>query len=164
MCHDAHVNARDPVHPITVRQLAALDFLTGATLLGGADGMDRVVHQAAAAAGATAARLPDGCVLVLDGSRLRDDTYLVDIALRRLAEAHGAALIVVASASPIGVPTARLANKLRTPLFSLPVGDALSVCDSVREARADSHSRRATRVAPARCHAVTMRSRGRRMS
>jgi hypothetical protein len=70
---------------------------------------------------------------VLDGTSLRSDTYQIDVALRRLAECDGAALVVVGARSPIGLATTRLANKLRTPLLSISAGDALGLCDTIRE-------------------------------
>lgn len=122
------------LRPVTARQLLAMPFLAEAELLGGDDGLDRVVSDASVAArNFGVVDLPMSAALVLDGSELRTDTYQIDIALRRLAEAGGSALVVVAVASPIGVATARLANKLRIPLVALPVGDALSVCDQIRE-------------------------------
>lgn len=140
--HSAISRARIPgvnadwtaMQPVTSRQLLAMPFLADAELLGGHEGLDRLVRDSAAAAGNFASMdLPSSAALVLDGSGLRNDTYQIDIALRRLAEVEGAALVVVASASPIGVATGRLANKLRIPLLSLPAGDALAVCDRIRE-------------------------------
>ncbi len=124
----------DSAQPVSVRQLKAEVFLAAAVLLGGEEGLDRVIKEAAAASpGSATLSLPTGCVLVLDGTSLRSDTYQIDVALRRLAECDGAALVVVGSRSPIGLATTRLANKLRTPLLSIPGGDALGLCDTIRE-------------------------------
>ncbi len=123
----------DTVQPVTVRQLLALDVLSGATLLGGEAGLDRRVREAAVTTGVASPHPLEDAVVIMDGSGLRNDTYQIDLALRRIAEAAGSALIVVAPSSTIGVATARLANKVTTPLLSVADGDVLTLCDSIRE-------------------------------
>jgi PucR-like helix-turn-helix protein/diguanylate cyclase with GGDEF domain len=123
----------DSVHPVTVRQLSALDVLAGAVLVGGQAGLDRRVQEVVVATGLDVGDPPPASLVVLDGSGLRNDTYQVDLALRSLSERDGSALLLIAPASALGLATGRLANKLRLPLLTLPAGNPLTLCDALRQ-------------------------------
>lgn len=123
----------DDVHPVTVRQLSALDILAGATLVGGEAGLDRRVREVVVTAGLVVGNPPAASMVVLDGSGLRNDTYQVDLALRALSERDGSALLLIGPASALGLATGRLANKLRLPLLTMPAGNPLTLCDALRQ-------------------------------
>jgi hypothetical protein len=123
----------DGVQHVTVRQLSALDVLAKATLVGGETGLDRRVQEVVVSSSLAVGDPPAASMVVVDGSRLRDDTYQVDLALRTLSELNGSALLLVGPATPLGLATGRLANKLGLPLLTMPDSDPLAVCDALRQ-------------------------------
>jgi hypothetical protein len=126
---------RDPA-PVLVRQVVALEELDGATVGGGAAGLDRPVEDVVLYAGALdgAQPVPARSLVVMDASHLRSDTYQVDVALRAAHEAGASALLLCAPSAPLALAATRLANKFQLPLVVMPHGDPLVLSDALRRA------------------------------
>jgi purine catabolism regulator len=103
-------------------------------VLGGDEGLDRVVREVAIF-GAPEANVTAGNVLlVLDGSSQRNDTYQIDVALRAAAAAQASALVLVTWKSlSVGLAPIRLANKLAVPLILVDTIDVLAMVDRIRQ-------------------------------
>jgi len=71
-------------------------------------------------------------VVLLDGSRLADDTYLVDLTLRWMSDAGAALLVVVSPAHVLGLSASRLADKLAVGLIVIE-DYLLELADEIRE-------------------------------
>ena len=118
--------------PVRVRELLALDVMDGATVLGGAAGLDRQVHEVVISSRFVIEDTAPGSLVIIDGASLHDDTYQVDLAVRDLGEAEGSALVVISPSVAIGVATARLANKLQVPVIVQEGVDPLHLGDQLR--------------------------------
>jgi hypothetical protein len=118
---------------VTVRQLLGLSVLQEATLLAGGAGLERVVEKVRLAPeGRLVAGDFDGALVVMDGTQLSDDTYVVDFTLRWM-EDHGArGLMVVNPAREVGIASRRLAEKLALPLVVTPAS-VLELADALRD-------------------------------
>lgn len=126
---------RRDVAAVLVRQIVALDVLAGATVSGGVAGLDRTVEDVVATSGRLAGAVPPPArsLIIMDGSRIRSDTYQVDVALRAAHEASASALLLCAPGAPITLATSRLANKYELPLIVVPEGDPLMLSDVLRQ-------------------------------
>ena len=122
----------DTARAVTVRQLLALGALNNALLLGGEAGIDEKVSDVVVSGRFMVNDFEPGAAVLLDGSVLQSDTYQIDILLRDISLRHARALFVVRPAAEIGLATARLANKLRIPLISVPQADVIVVIDELR--------------------------------
>jgi hypothetical protein len=123
-----------PEGPTSVRQVLALPQLRDCVHLGGDQAAERLVVRVAPM---PERRESSGeyrdAVIVLDGKLLADDDYLVDLALRWMAEEQAALLIVVSPVRPVSLSPRRLADKLGIGLVEVS-GSLLEVLDRVREA------------------------------
>lgn len=118
---------------VTVRQLLALPLLSQATLLAGDAGVDLSVLDVQIAPQGTAVFLiQTGASVVIDGSRVRTDTYFLDLVLRWASEASASMVVVTNPGLDIGLAPRRLANRLGIPLVETDL-DTFIVVDSLRE-------------------------------
>lgn len=118
---------------VTVRQLRALGVLRDAVLVGGERGLDSTVTEVIATSSVDSDQIGPATLVVVDGSRLGTDSYLVDMALRAVHQRRGSALVVTARTTPFAVTAARLANKLDIPLLVMAADDTLAVADAMRQ-------------------------------
>lgn len=118
--------------PVRVRELLALDVMEGGTLVGGVSGLDHRVLGVSVSSNFVISDPEPGVLVVIDGASLNNDTYQVDLALRTLGEAGGAAIVVISPRVTFGLATARLANKLGLPVVVLNGADPLRLGDQLR--------------------------------
>jgi purine catabolism regulator len=118
---------------VCVRHVLALARLSGARVLGGSGSEEKpVAHVRLAPEG----RHPSGSyaatAVVMDGGRLADDNYLVDLTLRWMADVGAPLLIVVRPAQEVGLSSRRLADKVGIALVVVD-DDILELADEIRE-------------------------------
>ena len=126
-------NPWDIAYGATVRNVLALRRLDTAKVLGGgAAGDAAVAHVRFAPEG----RQPIGdyaaTIVLLDGGRLTDDNYLVDLTLRWMGDADAPLLVVVSPAHEVGLSARRLADKLSVALV-VTHDSLLELADAIRE-------------------------------
>jgi hypothetical protein len=118
---------------VRVGQVLALERLEGVRVLGGRSGRDLVVSQVRLA---PEGRLLHGdytaAVILVDGSLLSVDTYVVDFTLRWMHESGAALLLLVTPAHEVGVASIRLADKYGIVLAQID-GAVLELADDLRE-------------------------------
>jgi purine catabolism regulator len=121
--------------PVTVRQILASASLAGATLLGGAAGLDKVVEEVKVFNSLLIERSKDElehCLLIFDASALKNDTYQVDVAMRNAFDSGACGILLISPASRIGVPAVRLADKLALPMIMAVGKEPLRFADELR--------------------------------
>ena len=121
--------------PVTVRQILASDALAGATLVGGAAGLDKVVADVKVFNSLLIEKSKDEleqCLLVFDASSLKNDTYQVDVAMRNAFDSGASGILLISPATRIGVPALRLAEKLQLPLIVAVGKEPLRFADELR--------------------------------
>lgn len=120
-------------HRTTMRQLLASPLLSGAEVIGG-DAHDQVEVRDITLRGSidSHTELLPGEALVIDGSAVSGHTYRIDVAIRMLADARGAGLIVVNP--PVGseLSARRLANRLRVLVVGLKSDDCSQFAHELR--------------------------------
>lgn len=127
-----NLNANFPSY-IRIRELLNASGFEGAKQIGGAGGAEKAVTEAFIVPDAIGSLLvPQHSVLIIDAMRSKIDSYLIDIVLRRAAEAKASGVIVAAPEQDIALAPRRLADRFDMPLISIHA-DAFTVLDTVRE-------------------------------
>ncbi len=117
----------------TVRQVLASGALRNALLIGGERGLDVAVSDIVLASRVDSRTPPErGAAVVLDAAGIGDNRYQVDVALRVIAEAGAAALIVANPNPEIDIGAQRLANRLGVPLATVSEADVISLTYRLR--------------------------------
>jgi hypothetical protein len=118
---------------VRVRHVLALARLAGARVLGGSGSDERrVAHVRLAPAGRHPSGSYEASAVVMDGGRLAEDNYLVDLTLRWMADVGAPLLIVVRPGQEIGLSSRRLADKVGIALVVVD-DDILELADEIRE-------------------------------
>ncbi len=105
---------------VTVRGMLGDEVLAGATLIGGASGLDgRVLAVAEALSPRTLSSLAPSSLVVFARDSLAAETASMDLAIRLAHSAALAALVVDRPSFAIPVATTRLADKLSLPVISV---------------------------------------------
>ncbi|MFV0457589.1 MAG: PucR family transcriptional regulator [Actinomycetales bacterium] len=122
------------VSPITARMFLALARLSGGTIVGGMGGADRLVERVRVSSVHERHETTDltGTALLLDGTQLTRDTFVVDMILRRMSERGGSVLVVVSPAIPLSLASRRIANRFDVPLVVIE-DDLLDLADALRD-------------------------------
>ncbi len=126
-------NPWDVAYRATVGNVLALARLSSAQLLGGRTSGDKqVAHVRFAPEGRRPVGDFEHTVVLLDGRRLTDDNFLVDLTLRWMGEAGAPLLVVVTPAHEVGLSARRLADKLSVGLV-VTTDYLLELADAIRE-------------------------------
>ncbi|MEU9835937.1 helix-turn-helix domain-containing protein [Streptosporangium sp. NPDC048047] len=107
---------------ITARDLLNDPIFTGHQVLGGADGLDHVVRDAALVhTEADLSQLPPAAVAIIDinDSGGVSSQHLIESFCRRLYQLGGRMLVVVGRLEAVSLATIRLANRLALPVVAL---------------------------------------------
>ncbi|WP_423915773.1 helix-turn-helix domain-containing protein [Candidatus Poriferisodalis sp.] len=118
---------------ITVRQLLASPVLTEAELLAGEAGLNAAVAEVVLYMRLKAdSPLLPGEVVVLDAAGIGEHFYQIDMAIRTVADAGAASLVVTNSGFELGLGVRRLANRFDVPLVVVPEVDAMTLTHRLR--------------------------------
>jgi len=120
---------------VTFRQLLHGEFPKNPNLVAGASGQDKpVVDTHILGREATIEDFPEVAsrILILDSINLGDDTYQIDVLIRKASDSDASALIITNLKVPISSTALRLANKLQIPLVTIEGIDALQLADEIR--------------------------------
>jgi hypothetical protein len=120
---------------VTFRQLLHGEFPKPPKLVAGASGQDKpVVDTHILGREATNEDLPEVAsrILILDSINLGDNTYQIDVLIRKASDSDASALLIINLRAPIGFTALRLANKLQIPLVTIQGIDALQLADEIR--------------------------------
>ena len=118
---------------ITVRQLLASPVLIGSELVAGEGGLDSAVAEAVLHGRLRADSPPQpGEAVVLDAAEIGEHLYQIDMAIRIVADAGGATLIVANPGFEFGVGVRRLANRFDVPLVVVPEADSMTLTHRLR--------------------------------
>ncbi len=119
--------------PITVRRLLASPALTDAELLAGGGGLDAAVAEVVLHGRLRAdSPLQPGEAVVFDAADIGEHLYQIDMAIRIVADAGAATLIVTNPGFELGVGVRRLANRFDVPLVVVPEADAMTLTHRLR--------------------------------
>lgn len=119
--------------PVTVKQLLSSPALIGAELVAGEAGLDAVVTEVVLHGRLSAdSPLKPGEAAVLDAADIGEHLYQIDMAIRIIADAQGATLIVTNPGFELGVGVRRLANRFDVPLVVVGEADAMTLTHRLR--------------------------------
>ena len=119
--------------PITVRQLLASPALTSAEVLAGEGGLGATVAEVVLHGKLRAdSPLLRGEAVVLDAADIGEHLYQIDMAIRIVADAGAATLIVTNPSFELGIGVCRLADRFDVPLVVVPDIDAMTLTHRLR--------------------------------
>ena len=119
--------------PSTVRQLLASPALTDAEILAGEAGLDTAVAEVVLRMRLQPdSSLQPGEAVVLDAAEIGEHLYQIDMAIRIVADAGAATLIVTNPSFELGIGVRRLANRFDVPLVVVPDTDAMTLTHRLR--------------------------------
>lgn len=119
--------------PATVRQLLASSALTTAEFLAGGAGLDESITEVSLHGRLRSEAPPQpGEAVVFDASSIGEHLYQIDMAIRIVADAGAATLIVTNPGFELGVGVCRLANRFDVPLVVVPDVDSMALTQRLR--------------------------------